>query len=348
MQDWLNAPLERMSNVNDNVYAARNWLLQMGEGAKQNDITIMYCMSLSRHILQSLEIPAVTQARATNDYKPNKDHGMNYEQWRLGITSMFADAVGIAPFKDSFWTTSDQPHNHYKSREPYPALQALVSSLTAGPVGPGDMVNGTDRELLMRCCNDDGLILKASRPAFPVDDQLIQSAFGDFGPHGEVWTTYSDISSHRFGIIFAAELNNSYTLNSTHAFGQDFEPSRIYGWQEPVYGTLPKFSDASPLQLTSACTLGNFCLYYTTPSLTLRNQELLLLGERTKWIPMSPHRITRMQYDDHYFFIFLKGAPGEAVQFDYVWGSESHSLTCEMSEAGTARINITDRRCFHT
>ena len=34
--------------------------------------------------------------------------------------------------------------------EPYPALEAAVASLTAGPVGPGDMINGTDKKLLMR------------------------------------------------------------------------------------------------------------------------------------------------------------------------------------------------------
>lgn len=34
--------------------------------------------------------------------------------------------------------------------ELYPGLQAAVSSLSAGPVGPGDMINGTNATLLMR------------------------------------------------------------------------------------------------------------------------------------------------------------------------------------------------------
>ena len=38
-------------------------------------------------------------------------------------------------------------------KEPHPALEAAVASLTAGPVGPGDMINYTDVELLMRLCN---------------------------------------------------------------------------------------------------------------------------------------------------------------------------------------------------
>ena len=58
--------------------------------------------------------------------------------------------------------------------EAYPQLQSIVSSLTAGPVGPGDMVGGTNKTLLMRCCAEDGLILKPSRPARVVNDQFIQ------------------------------------------------------------------------------------------------------------------------------------------------------------------------------
>ncbi len=42
----------------------RDWLMQMGRGAALNEITIQYCMSLPMHIMQSLEIPAVTQVRA--------------------------------------------------------------------------------------------------------------------------------------------------------------------------------------------------------------------------------------------------------------------------------------------
>lgn len=54
------------------------------------------------------------QGRASNDYQPSPDY--SYEQWRIGYTSMLANAVGMAPFKDVFWTTSDQPDNYYKGK----------------------------------------------------------------------------------------------------------------------------------------------------------------------------------------------------------------------------------------
>lgn len=37
-----------------------------------------------------------------------------------------------------------------EATEPYPGLNAVVSTLSTGPVGPGDVVGGTNRTLLMR------------------------------------------------------------------------------------------------------------------------------------------------------------------------------------------------------
>jgi copper chaperone CopZ len=42
----------------------------MGHGAAAEGMTIQYCMSHVRHILQSVEVPAVTNARASGDYHP--------------------------------------------------------------------------------------------------------------------------------------------------------------------------------------------------------------------------------------------------------------------------------------
>ncbi len=39
------------------------------------------------------------------------------------------------------------------------------------------------------------------------------------GPIGEVWTTYSDVGDFRFGVIFAAAMENTYIMGPTKAFG---------------------------------------------------------------------------------------------------------------------------------
>ena len=51
-------------------------------------------MPYPRHLLQSLEIPSVTQTRVSHDYHANTS------QWEIGYQAIFAEALGIAPFKD--------------------------------------------------------------------------------------------------------------------------------------------------------------------------------------------------------------------------------------------------------
>eukprot|EP00494_Astrolonche_serrata_P004000 UN04010 len=59
-------------------------------------------MSYSRHILQSLEVESVTQARVSADYHPGNP------QWNIGTTCMFADAIGIRCSKDNFWSNKTE------------------------------------------------------------------------------------------------------------------------------------------------------------------------------------------------------------------------------------------------
>jgi hypothetical protein len=55
-QDWLDTEYDNVVVLNTNATAARTWLMQMGTASERNDITIQYCMSHCRHIMQSLEV----------------------------------------------------------------------------------------------------------------------------------------------------------------------------------------------------------------------------------------------------------------------------------------------------
>jgi len=51
-------------------------------------------MPWTRHVMQSVEIPAVTQTRVSGDYDPSNT------QWIIGDSTIMAHAVGLAAFKD--------------------------------------------------------------------------------------------------------------------------------------------------------------------------------------------------------------------------------------------------------
>ena len=150
-QDWLwNEFNQYIPAFLESVSMGHTWLQQMANGAEKNGLTIQYCMPHLRHILQSVEFPSVTQARASDDYKPGEDT----EQWRIGGQSMLLSALGLAPSKDGFWSISVQPGNPYGATgiEPSPRLQSAVLTLSRGPIAVGDGIGFSDAELILKSC----------------------------------------------------------------------------------------------------------------------------------------------------------------------------------------------------
>lgn len=151
-QDWLwnlmGDPARRVTALGKDVGLARQWLLQMGRAAEKNNLTIQYCMPHMRHVLQSLEVSAVTQVRASGDYL------LNEHQWRIGGQSIVLNALGLLPSKDGFWSTKYQEGHVYgpEGWEPAARRQAAVASLSAGPVAVGDGIGYSDASLIIRAC----------------------------------------------------------------------------------------------------------------------------------------------------------------------------------------------------
>ncbi|XP_046547876.1 uncharacterized protein LOC124257776 [Haliotis rubra] len=102
-QDYLGTEFEGINKLLTDIDLGRQWLTQMGNGAAKNGLTIQYCMSFPRHMLQSLEIPVVTQSRVSHDNRPNTDN------WKIGVSSIFALSLGIAPYKDNFGQPAFNP-----------------------------------------------------------------------------------------------------------------------------------------------------------------------------------------------------------------------------------------------
>ena len=145
----------------------------------------------SSYFNKLLEIPRVTHARASGDYACSFNESNETSQWNIGITSMFADAIGLAPFKDVLWSTSLQPGSPYTSSaiEVLPDREILIATLSTGPVGPGDAINYTNVQRIMKCCRQDGLILKPDRPLTTINKLVSDWALYDSVAQGELYST---------------------------------------------------------------------------------------------------------------------------------------------------------------
>ena len=187
-QDFLITAFEKQKQLQTQLNLGRTWLKQMGDAAQQLDIRIQYCMSLTRNVLQSVEIPAVTQVRASRDYHPGND------QWAIGDSSILAYSVGLSPSKDNFHTfTVENGKCAFTNPEPKVEIETFMAALSGGIVGPSDTVGSFNRSLIMATCMSDGLLLKPSRPAMSLESMFLQRAFGKGGPKGYVYSTYSEV-----------------------------------------------------------------------------------------------------------------------------------------------------------
>ena len=108
-QDWLYTVSDGIDAVNEQLGLGDRWLGAMANAAAQHDVSVQYCMALSRHLFQSLKYRAVTQIRASNDGMPNDV----FKQWQIGESALLAWSLGVIPFKDNFWTTEVQCVNPY-------------------------------------------------------------------------------------------------------------------------------------------------------------------------------------------------------------------------------------------
>jgi hypothetical protein len=189
-QDWLDYQTYDFIPLCSDIHLGHQWLTSMGEAAEKVGMNLQYCMSLPRHILTALEIPRVTHARVSTDYAFHLEK-QTAPQWAIGISSMFVEALGIAPFKDVFWSTSIQPGSPYgnSSREVLPEREILVATLSTGPVGPGDAINYTNVERIMKCCRQDGLILKPDRPLTMINALASEWALYSGKSQGELYST---------------------------------------------------------------------------------------------------------------------------------------------------------------
>ncbi|CAF1089846.1 unnamed protein product [Rotaria sp. Silwood1] len=192
-QDWLDRQTIDFLPTRTDINLGRQWLISMGEAADKIGLNIQYCMSLPRHILSALQIPRVTQARTSPDYAVHLDG--KGQQWTIGISSMFADANGLAPFRDVFWSTSLQPGSPYKpnAEEVLSEREILIATLSTRPVSPGDAINYTNAQHIMKCCREDGLILKPDRPLTMINRLVSDWAFHDGVSQGELYSTRTNM-----------------------------------------------------------------------------------------------------------------------------------------------------------
>ncbi|CAI8031075.1 hypothetical protein GBAR_LOCUS17620 [Geodia barretti] len=334
-QDWLDVAVTRLQALRNTVGLGRMWLKQMGAAATRYGLTIQYCMPWPRHLLQSVEISAVTQSRISDDYTPGNS------QWQIGDTTILASALGLAAFKDNFHTSVIEKGCHNTENEPAPALETYAAALSGGPVGPSDHILKANRTLIMATCMSDGRLLKPTHPVMSLDSTFLYRAFQSSGPNGQLWAAYTEVGPFTWYYIISGTMSSAYTMHaselppSTNVKPRtSFPPSLAYTYT--LDGTVVKAMNFTGTLDIPECSVTDFQYWTLSPIMA---SGWALLGELNKVLPVSETRVVDIitsNGDIH--VVYLSGEPGEVVPMTvYDTGSGTTEVTsCTIDSSGNS------------
>ena len=333
-------------------------------------------MAYPRHLLQSVEAPAITQVRASDDHVPPGTTA----QWRMGYSSLFSWSIGVAPFKDNSWSTSRQPGGSCGNAvEPSPGLHLAISVFSNGPVTPGDGVGFQSVDQIMRTTRADGVVLHPSRSMTAIDADIIGHVFPSAATtSGPVYATYSVVSGSVFDSILAADLPKVFSVTPASLLGVRADlalrdatrkPHERLAWagagagagarsaagaavaysvntstMDPSSLVVQPFDSSHPIVLP-ACAEVDFVVWHTAP---VFSNGWALLGELAKWVAISPQRVASIEASNSELEVQLVGAPGEAVRLSAYNTATlaTSSLDCVLDAAGRATAAFAAGLCM--
>ena len=283
-QDWLNNQYNNFKSCRSDVERGRRWLYQMAKAAEKKGITVQYCMANPGMIMHSMEFTSVTHARTSNDYNSRMPKTFYFPCFTQ--SNMLLNMVGIWPFKDNFASTTG-PNIFY--REKFPIIETLLSSLSGGVIGPSDKIGYINKDLLMKTCRSDGILLKPDRAITPIDLMFL--------PNRKYYinTTESVKNSNQWTYILVINLwprrvkDRSFTLKDLHVQNDcilyDFHKKRLQKItsddkiEQNLKKNYHKYYIAAPLFNSKISFIGTpekfvTCSNFQFPNVNFQNDEL--------------------------------------------------------------------------
>jgi hypothetical protein len=203
----------------------------------------------------------------------------------------------------------------------------------------------------MRCCRQDGLILKPSKPLTMIDLLISDWATNKGISQGELYSTQTILNNEIFSIIFASSMRRNYSLIPSMIGSPS---GLIWSFSNP-YELFTFDENHSLLISNEKCNDTTYCLWYSSPlwqfndSLSTRYS---FMGEMNKWTFVSQQRFSSLTRNsaNTQMTILIEGVSNELVDI-LVYHSKFESiihLVCNLSrDTGQAQliINSTDVIC---
>lgn len=180
-QDWLDRIYTYSPAFSSDIDAGEAFLDNMSRACLEKGITLQYCMPYPCYFLQGSRYPNLTTIRTSGD-RFNANHWNDFL-----YTSRLASSLGIWPWADVYMSTERG--------------NVLLSTLSAGPVGIGDLLGSETKTNLSRAVRADGVIVKPDVSIVPLDRSYLADA--KHQPAPLTANTYTDHNGTKTEYVFA-------------------------------------------------------------------------------------------------------------------------------------------------
>lgn len=256
--DWLLVHWFGVDEVRAAPGRAAAWQHAVDRIAGDTGIDLLWCMATPGDYVVAAELERMTAVRTCDDYRYTPDPARSWT-WFLTVNRL-AIELGLWPFKDCFFSGTDAGDGEIDG-DVDAELEAALAALSGGPVGIGDRIGRTDREIVMRTCTDDGRLLQPTRPIAMIDDCLFGAP-----ARGErlAWATAATERDGRtwtyvLAINTAADRRTVHDRLALDEIGVD-APVAVLDWRRGVLlGELPVLDatlDARDWALFVCCPIG--------------------------------------------------------------------------------------------
>jgi len=308
-QDWLSNKAVTDFNLTDPAAFLDNMAAALASEGR----TIVYCMPLSTHILQSSKYDNVVAVRVSSD-------AFHREKWdQLLFDSALPSALGLWPFADEFQSAN--------------AMDVLLATLTAGPLGSGDGSGSINTASISQAVRSDGVIVKPDAPIAPTDATFLAVAQSSVAPI--VASTYTDHNGSRTAYVLAYE-------RTSGALGQiSFLPGSL-GVSGPAYvfdyfhKTGALLQPGTPFNSTVDYNGSYYIVAPVGPS------GMAFLGDSNKFVSSGKKRIEQLT-DDGAVHVVVRFAPNETNVVLHLYSTGEPVALAAHGHAGRAVPEAPDR-----
>jgi len=310
-QDWLVESFLGVRGLREEPGRAAAWQRALDAAAARRGLSLQWCMATPADFAESVHLGEIGSIRTSGDYRYLFDNALNWVWFLHG--NALARALGLWPFKDVFLSHDKTPEGF---GDPLAEAESLLAALSAGPVGLGDQLGHTRRELALRTCRPDGVLVKPDLPLAALERCFLENGyFGGAPLLGEA------VSRHPAGrTVYLVSMNASYASKKSGAslpVRLRFEelgaarpdgPVALYDWRRGSFELQP--ADGGFEEALAYQDFGYRVLCPLLPG------EVAVFGDVSKYATMGDRRVAGLRAAAGEVSFDVLGAPGEVVRIE--------------------------------